>query len=126
MNLNISIDDITSELLTKFISDDSICPEKLFMLESDKYFDVKNTNIMNRKKMMMLVDEDDVPYLKPDYSKANNKAKHSYLQELVNQCTNYLAGKPMKIEYKKEIKEGDKDLIDNELYRDNNFLGFLQ
>lgn len=126
MNLNITIDDITSELLTKFIADDSICPEKLFMLESDKYFDVKNTNIMNRKKMMMLVDEDDTPYLKPDYSKANNKAKHSYLQELVNQCTNYLAGKPMKIEYKKEIKEDDKDLIDNELYRDNNFLGFLQ
>lgn len=126
MNINISIDDITSELLNHFIKLDQNDANKLFMVEADKYMNVKNSNISNRRKMMMLFDEKENPYLKEDLSKANNKAKHSYLQELVNQCTNYLAGKPMKIDYKKEFAEKHKDEVDNQLYRDNNFLGFLQ
>lgn len=126
MNINISIDDITSELLNHFIKVDQASEQKLFMTEADKYMNVKNTNISSRRKMMMLFDEEENPYVKEDLSKANNKAKHSYLQELVNQCTNYLAGKPIRIEYKKDIADKSKDLIDDQLYRDNNFLGFLQ
>ena len=56
--------------------------------------------------------------------KANNKAKHSYLQELINQCTNYLAGKPIKLDYKKKITNRDKELIDDELYRNNNSVNY--
>lgn len=126
MNIKIGIDDITSELLNYFIAQDQKSEDKLFMAEADKYMNVKNTSISSRRKMMMLVDEKDNPYVKEDLSKANNKARHSYLQELVNQCTNYLAGKPIKIDYKKEIAEKHKDEVDDQLYRDNNFLGFLQ
>lgn len=126
MNINISIDDITSELLNQFIANDLKNEDKLFMKDADKYMNAKNTNIVDRRKMMMLVDEKDNPYVKEDLSKANNKAKHSYLQELINQCTNYLAGKPIKIDYKKKISNKHKDEVDNQLYRDNDFLGFLQ
>lgn len=126
MNINITLEDVTSDLLNHFIERDMKSEEKQVMIEADNYFVVKNTNISNRRKMMMLVDDKENPYLKDDFSKANHKAKHSYLQELVNQCTNYLAGKPIKIDYKQDIAEEKKDLIDNELYRNNNFLGFLQ
>lgn len=126
MNLDITIDEVSSQLLDYFIGIDSKDPAKLIMQESDKYYGTLNTNIMARRKMMMLYTEDEVPYLKDDFSKANHKARHSYLQELVNQCTNYLAGKPMKIQYKEKVTDETKEKIDDELYRNNNFLGFLQ
>lgn len=126
MNINITLDDVTSELLNHFIKIDMKSEEKQVMKDADEYFVVKNSKISNRRKMMMLVDEKENPYLKDDFSKANYKAKHSYLQELVNQCTNYLAGKPIKLDYKSKISEENKNKIDDELYRNNNFLGFLQ
>ena len=126
MNISIAIDDITSELLDYFINQDLKNDDKLFMLEADKYMKVKNTSISNRRKMMMLVDEKENPYVKDDFSKANYKAKHGYLPELVNQCTNFVAGKPIKLDYKKDISEEHKEEIDKQLYIENNFLGFLQ
>ena len=143
MNINITMDDITADLLNTLISRDINDPKKQFMKTADEYFKVENSEITNRKKMMMLFDENENPYLKPDLSKANEKARHSYLQELINQCTNYLTSKPMKIDYKNEvsdeirnriddelyknnISDKVKDQIDDELYKNNNFLSFIQ
>lgn len=135
MYIDLTIDDITNELLKYLIGLDLESEEKRVMNEADRYYNVKNSKIIDRRKMMMLYEEvvdpktqkiDEVPYLKEDFSKANNKAKHSYLQELINQCTNYLTGKPIKLDYKKKITNKDKELVDDELYRNNNFLGFLQ
>lgn len=126
MNINITLDDVNSDLLNHFIKVDMKSEEKQTMKDADDYFVVKNTKISNRRKMMMLVDDKENPYLKDDFSKANYKAKHSYLQELVNQCTNYLAGKPIKLDYKQKISDENKNKIDDELYRNNDFLGFLQ
>lgn len=126
MNLNIKIEDITSDLLDYFIERDLKSEEKAVMKDADEYMNVKNVSISNRRKMMMLYDDDEVPYIKEDLSKANYKAKHSYLQELINQCTNYVAGKPIKIEYKEDISDDKVESIDKQLYVDNNFLGFLQ
>lgn len=149
MILNITIDDITSDLLQEFINKD--IANKEIMREADKYYNVENTTISNRKKMMMLFDDKERPYLKEDLSKANNRIRHSYLQELINQCTNYLVGKPIKIDYKKAFdkvikdinKDGiideneksitggtqaevNKEIIDNNLYKYNDFVSFLQ
>lgn len=126
MNINITMDDITAELLNTIIGRDINDPKKQFMKTADEYFRVENSEITNRKKMMMLFDEKENPYLKPDLSKANEKARHSYLQELINQCTNYLTSKPMKIDYKNNIADTIKDQIDDELYKNNNFLSFIQ
>ena len=126
MYLDINIDDINSDLLNKFIGNDINSPNKNFMIESEKYFKVNNTNIDERKKMMMLFDKNENPYLKQDFSKANNKVKHAYLQELINQCTNYLVGKPIKIDYKENVKIKDRKLVDEKLFKDNNFLEFIQ
>ena len=126
MNINITIDDITNELLNTIIGRDINDPKKQFMKTADEYFKVENSEISNRKKMMMLFDDNENPYLKPDLSKANEKARHSYLQELVNQCTNYLTSKPMKIDYKSNITDEVKNKIDDELYKNNNFLSFIQ
>ena len=105
MNINITMDDITADLLNTIIGRDINDPKKQFMKTADEYMKVENSEISNRKKMMMLFDEQENPYLKPDLSKANEKARHSYLQELVNQCTNYLTSKPMKIDYKNNIAD---------------------
>ena len=133
MNLDIKREDITNEMLKDFIKKDLASETKQTMIQSDIYYNVKNAKISDRKKMMMLYTEPDEdngvegrPYLKEDFSKANNKAKHSYLSELVNQCTNYLAGRPLKINYKKEFADATKDLVDDELYKNNNFLKFIQ
>ena len=133
MNLDIKREDITSKMLKDFIKKDLASETKQTMIQSDIYYNVKNAKIMDRKKMMMLYTEPDEdsgieakPYLKEDFSKANNKAKHSYLSELVNQCTNYLAGRPLKINYKKDISDENRELIDDELYKKNNFLKFIQ
>ena len=126
MNINITIDDITNELLNTIIGRDINDPKKQFMKTADEYFKVENSEISNRKKMMMLFDDNENPYLKPDLSKANEKARHSYLQELVNQCTNYLTSKPMKIDYKSNISDEIKNKVDDELYKNNNFLSFIQ
>lgn len=126
MNINITIDDITSDLLNTIIGRDINDPKKQFMKTADEYMKVENSVITNRRKMMMLVDEKENPYLKPDLSKANEKARHSYLQELINQCTNYLTSKPMKIQYKNKVSDKVKNQIDDELYKNNNFLSFIQ
>ena len=126
MNINITIDDITNELLNTIIGRDINDPKKQFMKTADEYMKVENSVITSRKKMMMLVDEKENPYLKPDLSKANEKARHSYLQELINQCTNYLTSKPMKIQYKNKVSDKVKNQIDDELYKNNNFLSFIQ
>lgn len=126
MYLDIKIEDITEDLLKKFISDDMKSNAKKTMIEADKYMGVENSKISGRRKMMQLVDEDNNPYIKDDFSKANNKARHAYLQELINQCTNFLAGKQMRIDYKKEVTDEVKEEIDDELYKKNNFVGFIQ
>ena len=126
MNINITIDDITNELLNTIIGRDINDPKKQFMKTADEYMKVENSAITSRKKMMMLFDEEENPYLKPDLSKANEKARHSYLQELINQCTNYLTSKPMKIDYKGTISDEIKNKVDDELYKNNNFLSFIQ
>lgn len=126
MNINITIDDITADLLNTIIGRDINDPKKQFMKTADEYMKVENSVINNRKKMMMLFDDKENPYLKPDLSKANEKAKHSYLQELINQCTNYLTSKPMKIDYKSNVSKEVKGKIDDELYKKNNFLSFIQ
>lgn len=134
MYLDITIDEIDEDLLYTFINKDRDSDGKQFMHEADRYYNVENTTISNRRKMMMLLDKKDNPYIKEDLSKANNKLKHSYLQEIINQCTNYLAGKPMKIDYKISFDEkyGEeqsreyKDLIDEILYKKNDFITFIQ
>ncbi len=152
MNLEVTIDDITPELLQEFINKDKGSKEKLFMQTCDKYFNVENETISSRRKVMVLVNDHGDNYAKDDLSKANYKVKHSYLQELINQCTNYIAGKPMTIDYKRAFEkvtmdlngdgvvtpeerksitgdtkaDQDKEVIDNNLYRDNNFNDYLQ
>ena len=126
MNIQITMDDITAELLNTIIGRDINDPKKQFMKTADEYMKVENSVITSRKKMMMLFDENENPYVKPDLSKANEKARHSYLQELINQCTNYLTSKPMKIDYKGNISDAIKNQIDDELYKKNNFLSFIQ
>lgn len=126
MNINITMDDITSDLLNTIIGRDINDPKKQFMKTADEYMKVENSAITSRKKMMMLFDDNDNPYLKPDFSKANEKARHSYLQELINQCTNYLTSKPLKIQYKSKVSDEVKNKIDDELYKNNNFLSFIQ
>lgn len=100
------------------------------MLDVDKYYESKNTNIINRSKQMMLYDEKEkiingktvketYPYIVPDLSKANHKLAHSYLYELVNQCKDYLVGNPVKTEYNNKIPKKLSELIDDILYKDN-------
>lgn len=50
MYLDINIDDINSDLLNKFIENDINSSNKNFMIESEKYFKVNNTNIDERKR----------------------------------------------------------------------------
>lgn len=126
MNLNITIDDINAELIDKFISEDYASEFKLNMRVADNYYNSKNEIIMNKQKKMMLYDENDNPYLKPDYSKANHKVPHSYLKELIQQCTNHLAGKPLKMDYKLDFSDENRDIIDDLINKQNNFARFIQ
>lgn len=107
------------------------------MLESDKYYESKNSKISDRQKMMMLYDEkekiingktvkEEYPYTAPDLSKANHKLAHGYLYELVNQCKDYLVGNPVKTEYDKKIPKKLIDFIDDILYKHNDWGKFNQ
>ena len=136
MYLDITREDITSELLGKFIHDDFNSEFKETMRTAEKYAMVENEQITNRRKMMVLVDEKENQFAKEDLSKSNIKIRHSYLNELVTQCTNYLAGKPLRIDYKEgfdRVEDGDdtqikhdQELIEDELYQHNNFTNFIQ
>lgn len=122
--MQVTINDINSEVINKLITRDR--EQKMLMVQADEYMNVRNVSISNRRKMMMLYDDNENSYLREDLSKANNKARHSYLQELINQCTNYTSGRPLKIDYKRDITEDSVELIDKELYVNNNFLSFIQ
>lgn len=127
------------KLLKKLIQEFVSSSDYKEMVESDNYYSTNNTVIADRKKMMMLYDEQEVivngqpsvetvPYLKPDLSKSNFKTIHSYHSELVNQCKNYLCGRPVGIVWKDNITVSDelKEEIDEILYRFNNWKVFNQ
>lgn len=107
------------------------------MCDVDKYYKSQNIQISNRSKKMMLYEEvekvingetvkEECPYLADDLSKANHKIAHGYLYELINQCKDYLVGNPVKTEYDKKITKKVKDLIDDILYKDNDWGKFNQ
>ena len=82
------------------------------MLESDAYYDMKNTQIMERRNVMAMAkqgtstSEDGEVHvftytqIQEDKSKANNKIPHGFHYELVNQCKNFLAGNPVRVTWK--------------------------
>lgn len=136
MHLDITRAELTSELIGKFIHDDYKSEAKQMMATADNYNTVQNDEITNRRKVMVLVDEFDNSYAKEDYTKSNVKIRHSYLNELITQCTNYLAGKPLRIDYKKgfdKVEDGneeqlqaDRDRINDELFQYNDFVNYIQ
>lgn len=130
--------DITEDLLPKLISKFYTSDHYREMVQSDNYYNFKNEKITERRKMMMLYEEElvkqkdgqflteEVPYLSEDFSKANYKIVHPYHFELVNQCKNYLGGNPVIISWKDDIYTNQKEYveklklkIDQILYRDN-------
>lgn len=109
------------------------------MQDVDNYYKFRNTVISNRTKQMELIDETEkvmedgsvkkyqYSYLAPDLSKANHKMGHGYLYELVNQCKNYLVGRPVKLSWKENsISEELQDFIDDILYKYNDWGKFNQ
>lgn len=105
------------------------------MEESDIYYRLENTEIMSATKKMVVAQtykdfEDGVEThrhieytAKEDKSKANFKLPHGFHFELVNQCTNFLTGRPVRLSWKNVVpEEGDKALVD-EVLRDKNSWG---
>lgn len=117
------LEDLTPQLLDRFKKE---TPEIKWMHVADKYYAGENIDIKGRRKMMVLYNDDGEGYLRPDYSKANNKIAHNYLYELVSQCTNYLVSRPMKLDYKTPVMLEHRETLDKILYNDNDFVGFLQ
>lgn len=124
-------------LLKVLINDFIKSNEYQEMLDVDLYYKFENKNITNRTKQMELVEEKElikdgkvtkqtIPYLTPDLSKANHKIAHGYLYELINQCKNYLAGRPIKLSWKEGISEDIKETIDDILYKYNDWGNFNQ
>ena len=137
------MESVTSDLLDVVFENHLNSESYANMVQSDIYFNGKNTVISDKKKMMALVNEfedskgniHENTYLKPDLSKANNKVRHNYLYELIMQCTNYAVGKPIKLDYKQAITKANvseedsqvyRNIVEDILYKDNNFLSFLQ
>lgn len=122
------------KILNDLIAKDIVSDLKVRMLESEKYYNIQNSIIVNRKKMMMLYDSEtqedgsivEYPYIKEDLSRANHKLAHGYHYELVNQCKSYLTGRPVKITYKEDFPEEIVEQIDNILYKDNDWTVFNQ
>ena len=95
-------------LISRFQNDELY----LKMLESDAYYDMKNTQIMERRNVMAMAkqgtstSEDGEVHvftytqIQEDKSKANNKIPHGFHYELVNQCKNFLAGNPVRVTWK--------------------------
>jgi len=130
---------ITPKILADIIKKDINSIEKQKMRESVEYYNFKNKTILNRKKMMILYGEEEIrneetgtitkenyDYLREDFSKANHKMAHGYHYELVNQCKNYLCGKPIKVSYKENVQEKSKEIIDDTLNKDNYWAIFNQ
>lgn len=109
------------------------------MLESDEYYYMRNTDIMNRKNMVSVSgtrkgrDENgmvtmvDYTEVREDTTKANNKIPHGFHYELTNQCKNFLAGRPVRLSWKhfKPTKEFKQEL-DVILTDDNDWGSFVQ
>ena len=105
------------------------------MVESDVYYQLGNTEIMSAQKNMVVTqthrefDEGMEVHryltysVKEDKSKANFKLPHGFHFELVNQCTNFLTGRPIRLSWQYNVPEDeDKLLIDN-ILRDKNSWG---
>ena len=126
------------KLLKAIIKEFLSSKEYLEMLDVDKYYEFHNTVITNRTKQMELIDEKEqmidgetkkyqYSYLVPDLSKANHKMSHGYLYENINQCKNYLVGRPVKLSWKEDsISEDLQDFIDDILYKYNDWGKFNQ
>lgn len=109
------------------------------MIESDAYYEYQNEKITTREKMMWMIDEiektidgevkvEEVEIFETDFTKANYKVIHGFHNELINQCKNFLAGKPVRISWKDDVDIDHKirSIIDDILYRDNKWASYNQ
>lgn len=105
------------------------------MLESDEYYAIHNTEIMSARKNMvvttetMVIDEDGVSHIedsfviKEDKSKSNFKLPHGFHFELVNQCTNFLTGRQVRLSWQYDVPSDSLKGRINDILRDKNSWG---
>lgn len=105
------------------------------MVESDKYYHIDNTVIMNAKREMVISEEvtytDDEGNVTThdsyrtveDYSKSNFKLPHGFHYELVNQCVNFLTGRPIRLSWQKDTPSDELKSTINDVLRDKNSWG---
>lgn len=157
--MEITREQVNKKLLVAILNDHAKSGTHKRMLQSKYYYDIRNSKIRERRKMMTIECEDEKGNtyfdIRDDYSKANNKIYHGHHYELVNQCKNYLSGKPIQYSFKDKVVDKEtgkvventiddvndvlpdenvvsdatdeiKEVLDDVLYRDNDWTTFNQ
>ena len=85
-------------VIESYINDFEGSSQRRKMALGVDYYRSENTEIMNRRKLIYLENEDGHPIEMDDPYKANNKLPAGYFKILVDQKINYLLGNPINIE----------------------------
>ena len=103
------------EIIRTLVNEHTHSPLYLDMVESDEYYNIDNPTIMGRKHIAAVrkrgeetahdgfVESYYYTQIQEDQTRANNKLPHGFHYELINQCKNFLAGRPVRLSWKDTV-----------------------